>query len=987
MHSDILPKIGRWIAAFGVICFAHVLRADDAYFDVRFDQLQFTSKEVPRTRLGALGVVADLTDQQEAVPYAVLDGDGEIFLHLLPNTRTAYGDLCIRVPARREVTGTLYFPGPSGKGMSKARFVVSKSAADPAHRKTFFEAQRDYYRTLADRRIAGGAWFRVRERQAESEIAAATNPSAKGKIGGAAAPSNRSREGAPSAAAPGSVVPSVQTTPATVDSGLPAETADAGWEDTFAVFSGGRAVAENLQLDRLLRINSQAEPTVDLASIEGITIQPLDWVPLVKQIHPQTDPLAVAIPADQHAIFCPSLESLLRLMDEADDLGTPVLRLTHARAENARTRERYERQLCLTLDPLSRIVGNATVSSVAVTSSDPYLPTGTDLAILFEVPSPAVLRDHFSSQHAAARQKNAQCKTVEGTIGGVKYTGVATPNRAVCSYVAEIGKALVVTNSLVQLERIADASAGRSAALASLPEYKFFRNRYPIGSGETGLLILPDQAIRRWCSPKWRIASSRRTRAAAVMTHFQTEFLKELIAGAIKLQEIPSTYSVPDMGTLRVSENGVESSTYGTLEFLTPIAELNFKKVSTAERDGYQAWRNSYQSNWKYYFDPIAVRFAAQDNHLAADLTVMPLIAGTDYRDYIEIVSGVQMKPAAGDPHEGTLAHFAMAVNPNAPPIKSIGSFFQGPLQVSPFSWLGDSISIYLDPDPFWNELAATAKTGMHNLGEPDPSMEFLFANLHRLPVAVTAEVQDPLKLALFLTGLRNLIEQTAPGMVSWTTHKYHDQPYVKMAASLAGIAPVQRKLEINYAATPKRLIVTLNEALLKRALDRMATAKEKGNSSGGGKSGIPTSENSGAASALPYSWLGTSMGLHVDRRVIEILQRTFVGGEYQSAMQACAWSNLPILNEWKRLDPERDPVAVHQQIWKTQLACPGGGKYVWNKEFQTMESTVYGHPGQPRLGPPLPRPLQGVQSLDFGLSFENHGLRAQVEIRRMGAK
>jgi hypothetical protein len=99
--------------------------------------------------------------------------------------------------------------------------------------------------------------------------------------------------------------------------------------------------------------------------------------------------------------------------------------------------------------------------------------------------------------------------------------------------------------------------------------------------------------------------------------------------------------------------------------------------------------------------------------------------------------------------------------------------------------------------------------------------------------------------------------------------------------------------------------------------------------------------------------------------------------------MQACAWSNLPILNEWKRLYPDRDPVAVHQQIWKTQLACPGGGKYVWNKEFQTMESTVYGHPGQPRLGPLLPRPLEAVERMDFGLSFENHGLRARAEIRR----
>ena len=204
-----------------------------------------------------------------------------------------------------------------------------------------------------------------------------------------------------------------------------------------------------------------------------------------------------------------------------------------------------------------------------MTGSDPYLPTGTDLAVLFDVPNPSILKNHFASQHATAQQKNDRCKSVEGTVGGVKYIGVVTPDRAVCSYVAEIGKAVVVTNSLAQLERIADTSAGRTPALASLPEYRFFRQRYPIGSGETGLLIVPDQAIRRWCSPKWRIGSSRRTRAAAIMSHFQAEFLKEVMAGTVKPHEIRSTYSVPELGTLRMTKEGVESSTYGNLEFLS----------------------------------------------------------------------------------------------------------------------------------------------------------------------------------------------------------------------------------------------------------------------------------------------------------------------------------------------------------------------------------------------------------------------------------
>jgi len=976
------------VAAFGLLNFAGNLRAEDAYFAVPLEQLKVTSAKLPGNGTDGLGLLADPSHfNADALPYAILDGEGEAYLHSRPWSLGGVSSLCVRVAAPRKISGMFIIPERPGIAASKIRFVVSADLANAAHASAFFEAKRDHYHWLANRRIPGCAWFRFLERQAESAVAAANNPTANKNPLQPGAPSERFKDGTPNAVVPPPVVPQAAPTESTVESEVPSEAPDGTWDDTFAVFSGGRAVAENLQFDRRLRVASHDGPKVDLASIQGITIQPMDWAPLVKQIHPQTDPLAAAIPADQHAILCPNLDSMLRLMDESDEVGTPVLRLAEGRAENARTRERYERQLCLALDPLSRVVGNAAIGNIAVTGSDPYLPTGTDLAVLFDVPNPSILKNHFASQHAAARQKNDQCKSVEGTVGGVKYTGVVTPDRAVCSYVAEVGKAVVVTNSLAQLERIADTSAGRSPALVSLPEYRFFRQRYPIGSGETGLLILPDQAIRRWCSPKWRIGSSRRTRAAAIMSHFQAEFLKEVMAGTVKPHEIHSTYSVPELGTLRVTKEGVESSTYGSLEFLTPIAELNFTKVSTAERDGYETWRNGYQNNWKYYFDPIAVCFTVQGNRLAADLTVMPLIEGTEYRDYIQIVSGVQLKPTAGDPHAGSLAHFAMAVNPNAPPVKSIGSFFQGPIQVSPFSWLGDSVSVYVDSDPFWNELADVAKKANANRDESDATITFLLANLHRLPVAVTAEVQDPLKLALFLTGLRNLIEQTAPGMVTWTTHKYHDQPFVKMSASLAGIAPVQSKLEINYATTPWRLIVTPNEAVLKRALDRMAAAKSKGDASARPKPGTAAPEKAGSATDSPRPWLGTSMALHVDRQAIELLQRVFVGREYQSMMQACAWSNLPILNEWKRMYPDRDPVAVHEQIWKTQLACPGGGKYVWNKEFQTMESTVYGHPGQPRLGPPLPRQLEAVQSMDFGLSFENHGLRARAEIRRNGPK
>ncbi len=99
--------------------------------------------------------------------------------------------------------------------------------------------------------------------------------------------------------------------------------------------------------------------------------------------------------------------------------------------------------------------------------------------------------------------------------------------------------------------------------------------------------------------------------------------------------------------------------------------------------------------------------------------------------------------------------------------------------------------------------------------------------------------------------------------------------------------------------------------------------------------------------------------------------------------MQIRAWSNLPILNEWKRLYPDCDPVELHERVWNIRLICPGGGRYVWNDKYQTMESTVYGHPGEPKKGPLAAVALQQFSSGDFGLAFENQGLRARVSLEK----
>jgi len=632
------------------------------------------------------------------------------------------------------------------------------------------------------------------------------------------------------------------------------------------------------------------------------------------------------------------------------------------RAEDANTRGRYQRQLCLELNELSRLVGPQVIGSVAMTGSDPYLPTGSDVGILFEAKSPVLLKTYLLSRQAAALQTNSSCKSVNGEVAGVDYTGVVSPDRSISSYVAVAGDVVFVSNSLYQLDRLIRVAQGKIPSLATQDEYAYFRHRYPRdGKEEAAFLILTDATIRRWCGPQWRIGNSRRSRAAALLAEAQAAHFAELVSGKVTPHALPAERGLEDAGDLQLTSGGVRSSTYGTLEFLTPIAELPMTKVTQSEADAYNRWRTGYQQNWTQYFDPIAVRFSITAHALAAEMAVMPLIAGTDYRQFITLSSGAKIAPRAGDPHPEALFHLAMSINAESEMIKGAGNFLgmaNSPLSANPLGWLGQSLAIYADQDPFWDRLS-----------KADQGQEFLEKNYSQLPVALHCEVKNSLGLATFLTALRGMVEQTATKMTRWQNFEDHGQAYVKIIPSQATGSDEMTNLAIYYAVTPQSLVLTLSEPVLKRALARQAERE-----AGKGEAGP------GSAAIKP--WLGTNLCLQLNPQFLSAFEK-LARDDYQSAQQLLSWNNLPILNEWKRLYPAQDPVKLHEQFWQTKLICPGGGSYVWNDKWQTMESTVYGHPGEPKKGPSRVELLARIKSANLGLTFENQGLSAKAVVER----
>ncbi|HEX9794404.1 MAG TPA: hypothetical protein VGC54_10515 [Planctomycetota bacterium] len=848
-------------------------------------------------------------------PRVALEGPGEAWLRFLGSSTRRWQDqelmLAVSAPKGATVRGRIFLPNDERSQLRPFRFVLPPESADPFGE--FAAIRQEHLRRLWESGVPGAAWFRHLAGPRQDLPARGGLPSSQ-------------------------------------------QVRQTEFEQSFSMFTGGRALAENLQLDRDLLVTGTGESGRPIAEIDGVTLRAHDFKAALKDLgEPVLDPLAAWIPQNQHAVFFSSFAQLVAVADELERRAAPLLQLAEPRGEHASTRARYERQLCVGLDETARAFGSGAVDSLALTGSDPYLRTGSDVALLFLCKQPdLVLADLRRRQERAVAEDGAS--RIQTEIAGVPVHAVRTPGRTRDSWVARSADVVIVANSAVALQRVLDARAGRTPALATAEEYRFFRHRYPQGDEhESAFLMLTDAAIRRWASPRWRILASRRTRAAATLAEYQARAMPQLAAGFAGDSAVAADPALPDLGTLVLESGGVRSAQWGSLAFLTPIAELPVGDASSAEIVAYEMFRRRFQAQWDGTFDPVAAVIDVGAERVRVDLSVVPLTIGSDYRDLAELTRGVLLKPGAGDAHPDALLQWTAAVNRESATYRDIAQFFTGMgIGVEPMDWVGDDVSLYADPDPFWDEYVAA-----------DDRNAFLNEHLGRLPVAVRVAGRDPLRMAVFLTALRAFAESAAPGLVRWENRLHGETAYVRLNSDEIDWA-------IHYAALPDGWTLSFSETMIQHAIDRWVVRQAAP------KDAAAATDHGPA----PAEGEGDHLIVRARPGVFPVLEALW-SENVDRALREASWGNLPILNEWRRLYPGEDAVALHERAWKTRLICPGGGVYVWNAEWLTYESTVYGHPGQPKRREGLPGEFAGIRSGEFGLNFDGDGLRARAVLER----
>lgn len=737
-----------------------------------------------------------------------------------------------------------------------------------------------------------------------------------------------------------------------------------GVDDSIQMMSGGRAVSENLQLDRRLDLGTGAGEKKPLADVRGVTVREIDWSSRLVDEPTELDPLAQIIPHDQHAVFLPSFAALAQIVDQGNQIARPAVQWLEPQSRKTDVLGFYQQQLGLPLNALTRQVGGALIGEVAMTGSDPYFRTGTDVAVLMQSKQPKFLYQAMMTQIAAQAATRDDVTQARRNFTGHSVTEWSTPERDFCSLIAVTEDAVVVANSMAQMMKVLNCADGKSQALAGLDEYRFFRQRYPRGvADESALVIISDATIRRWCGPAWRIAAARRTRARGTIAEMTMQNADAIVHGSVDaVRQLTNTASMPDAGKLWLSGNGVRSDRYGTLRFQTPISEMDMTLATAGEIKQYEDWRTRYERQWRNSFDPIALKLSLNAESMSADLSVIPLMVRTQYRWWVNWVGDARLKPSAGDHHPEAIASVDIAMNMQSSIMSFARVFLQREQNIDLLSWIDGSVSVYLDRDDDWMKVLAENSNYLQN---DDFARE--------APIGVFVPSNNNFRMTAFIVAARGLLEQFAPNTIRWEQAEHEGLTYVVgtfLESTLVGNAndlPL-----VYYVPMPDGLTVSLNRKVIERTIDRHLARKKAAE-----EDVNPTPEEQ-VAKTNPHQFRPQVAAKITGEAALSVAQVNYASVRRMSRL---SWSNLPILNFLRNRYPERDPADVYQQLLGEELTDPADGEYQWVEKFQTYESTNYGHHLAPQRGPAIVPTFPAGDLVETSLSFDDGGLRALMTL------
>jgi hypothetical protein len=669
--------------------------------------------------------------------------------------------------------------------------------------------------------------------------------------------------------------------------------------------TGAMSIQEALQMDRPLLLRAAREKAiVPIARLQGPKSAPHPWEDLSRALGKAApaEPLAALVPAEFYYLRAGDLDVLFQLSDQLDAWATPVVSALDRQAAEHDLATRYETELGLARTALARALGKDVVAQVALVGSDPYLREGSDVSVIFQVKQRALFDVGLAGTLAARAREHGSVAATTTSYQGVDVRVATSPDGAVRQHRATVGDVEIVSNSLGAVKRILEAIKGKRPRLADEKDFAYLLARDASVRADA-LGFMGDRFVGEVVGPRQKVLESRRQIALAELT---TPGFAALLHGWVTGHSPASVGELVASKLLTKDELKHGSgapiawkpgegarSVFGTPAALTPLLDLpDPDLVTESERDAYERFSRTYESYWRTYIDPAAIRIAVDPSPagttLTADLRIVPLIDGTDYREILETAGQARVEVPA-------LAQGARAVvgiGQEARVRRELAHLVRGFAGKHDFGldFLGEWAMVGIDDRPAVARAVFASQRDLPELpgGEERARVDELEA-LASVPAYVAVGIKSMAGAALALAAIHGITDDVLPGAITWAeTGKERDVGIVRIAVAedfgrgrREGEATKKADLEIYYALTRGVFLASFNEHTLRRLVGDLLDGHGPSPSAattGGSQLVVDLAGDKAGALSTVLGWLLTQESMTANRLSRETAESLLVG-------------------------------------------------------------------------------------------------------------
>ncbi len=331
------------------------------------------------------------------------------------------------------------------------------------------------------------------------------------------------------------------------------------------------------------------------------------------------EPIASRIPPECFYIRFGKFENYLWFLDLSQEYGGDIGRMITLRGVEGNSTKRFENQLSLQINQLTRMLGPTVIEDQAVIGRDLFTEDGATMGVLMKSSNAFLLRSSLVNDRSTRANNDPQVTLKDITIDGHRVSFLSSPDNAVRSFLVEDDGYFLITNSRTLVQRFLEVG-GDGRSLAATPAFQLSRSLVPTSREDTIFAYFSPQMLQGLVSPQYMIELRRRLTADSDITLVH---LARLAAAAEGIQAVgdqplgverlieegflPVSFgNRPDgSGVVAVGDEVVDTLRGARGTFL-PIADVKLRGVTQQEFDWYGGIAEEYSERFPQ-MDPIIV--------------------------------------------------------------------------------------------------------------------------------------------------------------------------------------------------------------------------------------------------------------------------------------------------------------------------------------------------------------------------------------------